>query len=255
MKRPLGIFALVIVISALITFSSQVTAQVSPALHVPESSLVAAKVDPVYPPLARQARVEGQVILQLQISKSGDIEDIRLVSGHPMLAPAAIEAVRKWKYKPFLLNGEPVPVETKVTVSFTLADKPPAEGVAGDAPGGVPAGQPGSVISTPAPDTPKIATPQRVRVSAGVAQKLVKSRVTPAYPAEARDQRIQGVVLLNITIDKEGNVYKVDLVSGPAQLAPAAMEAVKQWKYQPYLLNGTPVEVESQVQVNFTLAY
>jgi len=61
------------------------------------------------------------VILQAEISKTGDIQNLRLISGHPMLAPAAIEAVKQWKYKPYLLNGEPVEVETTVQVNFTLA--------------------------------------------------------------------------------------------------------------------------------------
>src|ERR1700758_87677 len=71
-----------------------------------QSGMLVRKVNPVYPPLARQARIQGQVVLQAQISKTGDIENLQLVSGHPMLAPAAIEAVKQWKYKPYLLNGE-----------------------------------------------------------------------------------------------------------------------------------------------------
>jgi periplasmic protein TonB len=61
------------------------------------------------------------VVLQAQISKDGAIENLRLVSGHPMLAPAAIEAVKQWRYKPYFLNGEPVEVETQVTVIFSLS--------------------------------------------------------------------------------------------------------------------------------------
>jgi protein TonB len=71
--------------------------------------------------LARQARIQGQVVLQAEISKDGVIQNLRLVSGHPMLAPSAIEAVKQWKYKPYYLNGEPVEVETQITVNFSLA--------------------------------------------------------------------------------------------------------------------------------------
>jgi len=85
------------------------------------SGLLIRKVSPNYPPLARQARIQGTVILQAQISKDGSIQNLQLISGHPMLAPAAIEAVKQWKYKPYLLNGEPVEVETQVQVNFTLA--------------------------------------------------------------------------------------------------------------------------------------
>ena len=78
------------------------------------------KVDPVYPKLARDARVQGQVVLTAIISKDGSIEDLRVLSGHPMLVQAALDAVRQWRYKPYLLNGEPVEVETTVRVNFTL---------------------------------------------------------------------------------------------------------------------------------------
>jgi periplasmic protein TonB len=88
--------------------------------HMSEGDLVR-KVLPTYPPLARSARIEGAVILQAMISKSGAIENLRLLSGHPLLAPAAIEAVRQWRYRPYILNGEPVAVETQITVNFSLA--------------------------------------------------------------------------------------------------------------------------------------
>jgi TonB family protein len=219
------------------------------------SAQIVTKVAPVYPPLARQARIQGAVVLKVQISKSGDVQNLQLISGHPILAPAAIEAVKQWKYKPFLLNDEPVEVETSVTVNFTLADKPPAEGVAGDAPGAVPSGQIEGVTggSSTSGDAPHPLKPWRIRVSQGVSQKLLVTKVPPQYPADAKDQHIQGAVLLKVNIDKEGNVYKVELISGHPLLTPAAIEAVKQWKYEPYLLNGTPLEVETQVTVNFAL--
>lgn len=78
------------------------------------------EVKPAYPPLARQARIQGTVLLQAIIGKEGSIERLRLVSGHPMLAPAAIEAVKQWRYRPYTLNGEPVEVETEITVNFVL---------------------------------------------------------------------------------------------------------------------------------------
>lgn len=218
------------------------------------ASQVLTKVPPVYPPLARQAQIQGSVILKVRISKSGDVVSIWLISGHPMLAPAAMEAVKQWKYKPYLLNGDPVDVETNVTVNFTLSDKPPAEGVVGSVPGGLPEEEKVGIVSNGEGATHS-AYPQRVRVSSGVMQVLLLTKVHPQYPQEAKDQRIQGVVVLKVIIDKEGNVAKIELISGHPALAPAAIDAVKQWKYKPYLLNQTPVEVDTQVQVNFTLAY
>jgi protein TonB len=88
--------------------------------HISEGNLVR-KVQPTYPALARSARIQGMVVLQAVISKQGTIENLRLLSGHPMLAPAAIEAVSQWRYRPYILNNEPVEVETQITVNFSLA--------------------------------------------------------------------------------------------------------------------------------------
>ncbi|HTS38678.1 MAG TPA: energy transducer TonB [Candidatus Solibacter sp.] len=79
------------------------------------------RVQPVYPPLARTARIQGPVVLEAVISKSGTIEHLQLISGHPMLAPAAIEAVKQWLYRPYILNNEPIEVQTQITVIFTLS--------------------------------------------------------------------------------------------------------------------------------------
>lgn len=87
--------------------------------HMNEGDLVH-KILPTYPPLARVARLQGQVVLQAVISKQGTIENLRVLAGHPMLVPAAIEAVRQWRYRPYILNNEPVGVETQITVNFSL---------------------------------------------------------------------------------------------------------------------------------------
>ena len=80
------------------------------------------RVEPVYPPIARTARVEGPVVLEAIISKEGTMKNLRLISGHPLLVPAAIEAVSQWRYKPYLLNGEAIEVETQITVNFILGN-------------------------------------------------------------------------------------------------------------------------------------
>jgi protein TonB len=79
------------------------------------------RVQPVYPPLARQARIQGVVQLRAIISKTGTIERLAVESGHPMRAGAAIDAVRQWRYRPYLLNDEPVEIETEITVNFLLS--------------------------------------------------------------------------------------------------------------------------------------
>jgi periplasmic protein TonB len=97
-----------------------------PAIHHPrvsrmmEGNLIH-RVQPDYPVLARQVRVQGQVVLRAMISREGAIENLQVVSGHPMLIPAAVAAVRQWRYRPYVLNGEPVEVETEVKVNFVLS--------------------------------------------------------------------------------------------------------------------------------------
>jgi protein TonB len=99
---------------------------------------------------------------------------------------------------------------------------------------------------------PRVATPLRIRVSAGVSQKLLVKRVDPEYPIAALRGRIRGNVVLHILITKAGDVATVELVLGHPILAAAAMDAVKQWKYKPYLLNGIPIEVDTEVLVSFS---
>jgi protein TonB len=163
-----------------------------------------------------------------------------------------------------LVNGQlrtPTKIPQKVQM-IKEEEAPPPEmatgGVVGGVPGGVPGGQMGGVIggiisSTPVA-VPKVATPQRVRVSLGVSQGLLIKKVQPNYPPLARQARIQGTVLLQAEISKDGTIENLRLISGHPMLAPAAIEAVKQWRYKPYMLNGEPVAVETQVQVNFTLS-
>ena len=109
----------------------------------------------------------------------------------------------------------------------------------------------GVIGSTPA--LPHVAMPRRVRISQSVSNALIVKKVQPIYPEDARYNRIEGSVVLKAEIDTEGNVQDLALVSGPPSLVRAAIEAVKQWKYKPYFLNGTPVNVETQVTIIFTL--
>jgi protein TonB len=136
-------------------------------------------------------------------------------------------------------------------------------GVIGGVPGGIPGGQLGGVIggiitasSSPAA-APTLSKPvpavQRIRISQGVTQGLLIYRIEPTYPPLAQQARIQGVVVMTALIDKGGNVQRLQVVSGHPLLAPAAIEAVKQWRYKPFVLNGQPLEVETTITVNFHL--
>jgi periplasmic protein TonB len=181
----------------------------------------------------------------------------------PPPPPAAAPVKIVHQIQTDIVNGalrQPTKIPQKVQM-IKEDEAPPSmasAGVVGGVPGGIPGGQMGGVIggiisSTPVA-VPKVATPQRVRVSQGVSQGLLIRRVQPNYPPLARQARIQGTVILRAVISKDGSIENLQLVSGHPMLAPAAIEAVKQWKYKPYLLNGEPVEVDTEVQVNFTLA-
>ena len=92
--------------------------------NVQQSKLVS-QARPVYPPLAKQARIQGVVHLQAVIGKDGHVVNLAVISGHPLLIPSALEAVRQWVYQTTLLNGEPVEVLTQIDVNYTLSDSPP----------------------------------------------------------------------------------------------------------------------------------
>jgi len=126
-------------------------------------------------------------------------------------------------------------------------------GVVGAAPNGIPNSTIVSLLDAIPPSMPKSVTPHAVRVSSGVAQGLLIHQVRPEYPALARSARIQGSVVLQATIGKDGAIQNLHLLSGHPLLTQAAMEAVRQWRYRPYLLNNEPVEVDTTIQVNFTL--
>ncbi|HEY6270537.1 MAG TPA: energy transducer TonB [Terriglobales bacterium] len=131
-------------------------------------------------------------------------------------------------------------------------------GVAGGVPGGVPGGSMGGVIgglvgNAPPPPPPKPATPKRIRVGGQVESAKVVFGPQPEYPQIAKMARVQGVVRLSAVISENGTIQDLKLISGPPLLVKTAMDAVSRWRYQPTLLNGDPVQVETEIDVNFTL--
>jgi protein TonB len=141
---------------------------------------------------------------------------------------------------------------------------PVTAGVQGGVPGGVPGGVGGGVLTgvlgaipsaaPPPPPKEKPKTPSQIRVGGNVqAAKLIR-QPKPPYPPLAKQARIQGIVRFNAIIGKDGTIQNLQLISGHPLLVPSATEAVKQWAYQPTLLNGEPVEVVTQIDVNFTLS-
>ncbi len=177
----------------------------------------------------------------------------------PPPPPAPVHVVKQVETD--IVNNQlrtPTKIPKKVEmIKEEEAPPPMSAGVVGGVPGGVPGGQMGGVIggiigNTPVA-VPKVAV-QRVRVSQGVTQGMVLHKVNPTYPPLARTARVQGSVVLAAVIGKDGTIQNLHVISGHPLLTQAALDAVKQWRYRPYILNGEPVEVDTQVTVNFTLS-
>ena len=229
-------------------------ALVSPGLMAKQAI---SQLAPVYPPIAKAAHVQGVVVLHAIISKAGTVESLAVVNGPPMLTASAVEAVKHWTYEPYLLNGRPVEVETTINVNFTFGSAgaaalppppppPPSAGMASQAQ------EPDMEVHASGAAQPP--TPGRpLRVSAGVAAGMAISQPTPVYPDEAKAAHVQGVVVLHALISKEGEIEDLQVISGPPLLVESAIDAVKQWKYRPYLLNGEPTEMETTINVHYTL--
>jgi protein TonB len=143
-------------------------------------------------------------------------------------------------------------------IKIIKEDAEPEMGVSGGVPGGVPGGQMGGVIGgviggvggAPPPPRP---TQTRIRQGGAVTAASLINRVQPSYPPLARQTRISGTVRLHAIISKTGSVQQLEVISGHPLLVQAALDAVKQWKYRPTTLNGEPVEVDTTIDVIFSL--
>ena len=184
---------------------------------------------PEYSEEARRAKWQGAVILQVVVDENGVPQNTQVVRPLGLgLDQKAIEAVQKWRFKPGQKDGTAVPVAATIEVNFRVVESPEPAATA------APASRP-------------------VMMGGAVMDSRVVKRVAPVYPSTARTARIQGTVQVSVIIATDGRVQDVQPLSGPAMLTQAAMEAVRQWVYQPFLLNGQPVSVQTTANVNFVL--
>src|ERR1700690_3058625 len=185
---------------------------------------------------ARQSGEEDRtVVVELVLRKSGAVRSATVAKGATIFREAAIKAVKKRNYKNLMYVW---PFQPQITVEVKF---PQDTGASPEIRQVLPAG----VGCLPAPS--------RGRVFQTVMANRLLSRVEPVYPSEAQSERVAGVVVVRVVTDKSGEVSNADYVSGPPALVPAAIKAVKQWKYQPYLINGESIEVETTVEISFTL--
>jgi periplasmic protein TonB len=174
---------------------------------------------------------------------------------------AATQAPKTIVQQPKIVEPTPlvapkvVPKTTPVTAENAVAA--PDLGETGGVPGGVPGGVLGGVLggtgATPGPPAPP-KNPAVVRVGGNVKPPQLVQKVEPQYPTVARMAHVQGTVVIDAIISKNGSVISAHAVSGPGLLIPSALDAVKQWKYKPTYLNGQAVDLAMQVTVNFQTA-
>ena len=179
----------------------------------------------------------------------------------PPPPPAAVQVIRKPVAHLMdagkLVTPKAIPKDLKVIKEE--AEPPDMGGMAGGVPGGVAGGSSGGVLGGViggagiAPPPPRV-TQKRVTVGGNVQAARLVNRVQPLYPPLARQTRISGTVKLHAIIGKNGAVEQLQVVSGHPLLVQSALDAVRQWRYQPTLLNGDPVEVDTEIDVIFSLA-
>jgi len=192
-------------------------------------------VDPVYPEEARKAGIEGIVVLEATTDKTGHVKSVRVLKSIPMLDQAAIDAVKQWVYEPMVIDGEPKGVTFTTTTRFTLDSEKTGEGKVGGVVGGV------------------IGTKQEFKSAKDIKPpKLLKS-VDPVYPEEARKAGIEGTVVVEATTDERGRVQSVRVLKSIPMLDQAAIDAVKQWVYEPMVIDGEPKGITFTTTCRFSL--
>jgi TonB family protein len=195
--------------------------------------------EPDYPLEAAAKKVQGKVVIELNISETGDFDHTNIVSGEPILAAAAESAMKTWKFKPFIRDGKLV--QASIQVPWEFARK----GHTSNACALVQAFQ-AMNLAHHREGSDRIRT-----IDSKVMDGAIIQRIEPQYPLKARKAYIQGTVILAATIDKDGLIHNLKPLCGPTILSDASMDAIKQWRYRPFMVEGQPVEAETTIKVEF----
>jgi TonB family protein len=190
------------------------------------------KAQPIYPSIAKQINASGEVLVVVIIGENGRVISAKAISGHPVLRSAAEDAARKWVFKPTEVGGKPVQVQGSLT--FIFRPPPPT-------------------TSVPPTAAPSAETSKRISVSGGVLQGKAIKKVQPPYPPIAKAARASGAVQVQITVSETGEVIEAGVISGHPLLRDAALQAARQWLFQPTEVGGAPVKVQGILTFNFML--
>ena len=226
------------------------------------------QVNPVYPEEAKKAGVEGLVVMEATTDLYGRVASVKVLRGVPALDQAATDALKQWVYEPMVINGKPQPVIFVVTVRFKLDGKDKsaaggvqggvAAGVEGGVAGGVEGGVAGGVAGGVPAGTMSAQELQTFEGDAVRAEGVIKpprliKTADPIYPEEARQAKVEGVVILGVKTDETGKVKDVIVLRSIPLLDQAAIDAVRQWVYEPLIKDGKAVSVLFTVTVRFQL--
>jgi len=207
------------------------------------------EVLPEYPASVRANHIEGDVLVDVVVDENGRIQKavaLRWQVGSPVLGDAAEAAVKKWEYQPVLKDGKPVPVSSYIVFRFRSETEPHIEVVPRPSRGF-------TIVGSHDRPAPAIAPRKFEMIPEGLAKAHLIHKVNPEYPQMARVAHIEGQVLLQCVISKHGDVESSRAISGHPILIQAARDAVRQWKYSPFLVDGNPVEIETSITVTFHL--
>jgi periplasmic protein TonB len=177
----------------------------------------------------------------------------------PAAAVKIVKPVARIIQQGKMMSPTVIPKKVNIIKEEEMPPDVGAVGVVGGVPGGVPGGSAGGVlggiiggVGSNLPPPPKSA-PARVRVGGNVQAASLVRQVMPLYPAIAKTAHVSGTVMLHAIISKDGSVESLEYISGPQLLMKNALDAVRQWRYKPTMLNGEPVEVDTTISVVFTL--
>lgn len=213
----------------------------SPTAAPDSQSLLFLKIVPInYPQAAQGSGTGGLVVVRMTVNESGDVESAEVVSGASVLAGAdteaiklaAIEAIKQWKFQPYIKNGKPVKVSTNLPLRFAIADDKCTDGMKQ------------AIVTTP--------FEHKVTATEKEMQGYICKKVPATYPRMAQLARVSGDVVLAATIGKDGVAQSLHVLSTASPLLnQSAIDAVKQWRYRPYLVSGEALEVETTITIAF----
>ena len=227
---------------------------------------------PAYPDDVRSTGAEGTVFVKVLISEKGEVSLANTESGPEPLRKAAEEAAKAWTFTPMGRDGKAMKVQSTIAFRFSAKDGR----IFADGPGGVYSGPPGAVITIrdgkidPSTSSSGVGLDEQAerlhpagepargpgerppqRVSGGVLQGKATRRVNPYYPDEAKARGMQGTAVVEVLVSETGEVISARCISGELVLCTASEEAARQWKFDPIVLEGTPVKVLGRISFNF----